>query len=137
MALTAAQTSRPGARSELDGGGGRDVGGDRRSGRSSSMRSLSPCRATAVTVAGQVLRGLPSGRAAYRATAEGGKATNTSPFWASAVISAKPSGEPDRGAVGPAAVEVEADQPGHVVGAGLGGDGGGVAALHDRGRPRR
>jgi hypothetical protein len=44
---------------------------------------------------------------------------------------AEVGGDPDGVAVGGAAVEVEADEPGDVVGAWSGGDGGGVALLDD------
>ena len=66
-----------------------------------------------------------------RATAEGGNATNdVAVEWVGdgegeAVV------EGDGVAVGRAPVEVEADEAGDVVGAGLGGDGGGVAFLDD------
>ena len=101
---------------ELGRGGRGDVGGGD-DGPSSWTRRLSPWRWMPVTVAGQVLRGLPSGWFGCSATADGRERDERVAVHSVGDGEGEPVGDRDGVAVGPAAVEVEPDQPGDVVGA--------------------
>ncbi len=102
-------------------------------GPDSWTRRLSPWRWMPAMVAGQVLRGLPDGSVGKQR--DGARRERDEHVAGQARLGDRERevvAQPHHVLVGPAAVEVEADQPGDVVGARLGGDGGGVALLHDR-----
>ena len=88
------------------------------------------------TVAGQTLRGLPSGGVRYRATAWGWMTANVSPSTGSAGTTRAPVGVVMPPSVPLPREEVDADEVGDVAGAGSGGDVGEGAGLDDRAAAR-
>ena len=134
VALTAAQTSRPGT-SSSSATAAEVTSATQGMAPASSIRTPAGCHSRPTTVAGQTLRGLPAGRDRCSATAVGPKATSAGLPAATAVSGAVAIDgtrfESDARGRCRTAEQVDADEARHVVGSWMSGDVERCPLLHD------